>query len=78
MNYIATFYTQAAALLSNRALKQAGIASKAGPVPRELSSSCGTCVRYEADEPMCGLLDADLESVYEIDGSGFRLLLHRD
>lgn len=78
MNYIATFYTQAAALLSNRALKRAGITSKAGPVPRELSSSCGTCVHYTADEPMTDLLDADLESVYAVSDTGYRLLLHRE
>lgn len=78
MNYLATFYTQAAALLSNRALKNAGIESKAGPVPRELSSSCGTCVRYIADAPMKELLDRDVESVYEIRESGYLLLLHND
>jgi hypothetical protein len=78
MNYIATFYTQAAALLSNRTLKQAGFVSKAGPVPRELSSSCGTCVHYTADTPMAELLDADLESVYAVSETGYRLLLHHE
>ena len=78
MNCIATFYTQAAALLSNRALKQAGVASKAGPVPRELSSSCGTCVHYTADTPMLDRLDADVESVYEKTDGGYRLIFHRD
>ena len=78
MKYIATFYTQAAALLSNRSLKQAGIPSKAGPVPRELSSSCGTCVHYTADTPMPDLLDRDLESVYEVTDTGYRLLLHHE
>ena len=78
MRFIATFYTQAAALLSNRALKNAGIESKAGPVPRELSSSCGTCVHYQSEEPMISFLDADVESVYEDTGNGYRVLLHRD
>ena len=78
MNYIATFYTKAAALLSNRALKRAGVASKAGPVPRELSSSCGTCVHYTADSSKMELLDADLESVYEKTETGYRLLSHHD
>ena len=78
MNYLATFYTQAAALLSNRALLKAGAVSKAGPVPRELSSSCGTCVHYKADTPMLEQLDADVESVYERTDAGYRLLLHRE
>ncbi|MBQ6077679.1 MAG: DUF3343 domain-containing protein [Clostridia bacterium] len=78
MNYIATFYTQAAALLTNRALKKHGVQSKAGPVPRELSSSCGTCVHYTADAPMLEVLDEDLESVYEKGPSGYKLLLHHE
>ena len=78
MNCIATFYTQAAALLSNRALLKAGVKSKAGPVPRELSSSCGTCVHYTADEPMTALLDTDVESVYEKTDQGYRLLYHHE
>ena len=78
MNYIATFYTQAAALLTNRALKKHGVQSKAGPVPRELSSSCGTCVHYIADAPMLDVLDEDLESVYEKEAYGYKLLLHHE
>ena len=78
MNYLATFYTQAAALLSNRALLKAGVMSKAGPVPRELSSSCGTCVHYTADAPMLELLDTDVESVYERTETGYRLLFHHE
>lgn len=78
MNYLATFYTQAAALLSQRALKQAGLVSKAGPVPRELSSSCGTCVRYIADDPNLVLLDHDLESLYEVTDGSYRQIIHRD
>lgn len=78
MRFIATFYTQAAALLTNRALKNAGVQSAAGPVPRELSSSCGTCVHYQSDQPMTELLDPDVESVYEDTGHAYRELFHRD
>lgn len=78
MRFIATFYTQAAALLTNRALKNAGVQSKAGPVPRELSSSCGTCVLYQSERPMQELLDPDVESVYEDTGNGYRELFHKD
>ena len=34
------------------------------PVPRVLSSSCGTCVRYRADGPMRELLHRDTEALY--------------
>ena len=61
MNYIATFYTHAAALLTNRSLKKAGVVSVLGPVPRALSSSCGTCILYTSDDPH--LKDGDLTSL---------------
>ena len=35
------------------------------PVPRKLSSSCGTCVRYLAEEPELQAMDEDVEAVYE-------------
>lgn len=44
------------------------------PVPRKLSSSCGTCVRYEADDSRSELLDTDAEAVYEDTGGEYILL----
>lgn len=78
MIYIATFYTHAAALLSHRALKNAGIEAKMAPVPRTLSSSCGTCVKYRSEDPNTELLDADVEAVYEASDDGYRQLLYHD
>ena len=63
--YIATFHTHLAALRSSRSLTAAGIAAQMTPVPRKLSSSCGTCVRYTADSPMLSCMDTDYEAVYE-------------
>ena len=45
------------------------------PVPRDLSSSCGTCVRYDSATPALELLDADAEAVYE-DAEGKYTLIH--
>lgn len=78
MNYIATFYTHAAALMSDRALRKIAIPSKLAPVPRVLSSSCGTCVMYSASDPNLSELDADVEAVYEADGTGYRELLRNE
>ncbi len=78
MNYIATFYTHAAALLTDRALKKASVSSKLGPVPRKLSSSCGTCVRYSADTSMLSCMDQDVETVYLILPDGYQVLMHRE
>lgn len=62
--YIATFHTHLAALMTSRALGSAGVRAQMAPVPRVLSSSCGTCVRYEADTPMLHAMDEDVERVY--------------
>lgn len=74
MNYVATFYTHASALMTNRTLRKEGIDSKLGPVPRVLSSSCGTCVMYHADDPQLVKMDRDVEAVYEAADTGYVLL----
>ena len=66
--YIATFHTHLAALRTHRALSGAGFSAKMSPVPRTLSSSCGTCVRYEASDPCEDLLSQDFEQVVEVIG----------
>ena len=48
------------------------------PVPRKLSSSCGTCVRYHADSPHTEAMDEDVEAVYEVCGGEYRLLMEKE
>jgi len=73
--YIATFHTHLAALRSCNALKKAGAASaRLAPVPRRLSSSCGTCALYEGDDPLLACMDADVEAVYRRENETFTLL----
>lgn len=62
--YIATFHTHLAALMTSRTLAREGISAQMAPVPRRLSSSCGTCVRYKAETPLLEAMDEDVESVY--------------
>ena len=45
------------------------------PVPRKLSSSCGTCVQYLAEEPCLSAMDEDVEAVYEKTGKDTYTLL---
>ncbi len=71
MTYVATFYTHAAAMLTHRTMTKNGIAARMMPVPRELSSSCGTCVRYEAPDPCYAMLDRDVEQVAEAAETGY-------
>ncbi len=63
--YLATFHTHLSALLSCQALGEAGYQARMMPVPRSLSSSCGTCVRYSAPEDCRALLDRDAEALYQ-------------
>ena len=78
MNYVATFYTHAAALMTNRTFVRMGIQSRLGPVPRALSSSCGTCVMYTSDDPHLNEMDRDVEGVYAITDGGYTELLKNE
>ena len=43
------------------------------PVPRSLSSSCGTCVRFECDDlSVFGSYPAELDKIAVQEGSGYR------
>lgn len=73
--FIATFHTHLAALRSCNALKKAGIGdARLAPVPRKLSSSCGTCAMYQGEDPVLSCMDADVEAVYRREGEGYTLL----
>ena len=63
--YIATFHTHLSALMTSRSLTDLGIQARMMPVPRKLSSSCGTCVFYLADDANLSAMDEDVEAVYE-------------
>jgi len=73
--YIATFHTHLAALLTSRALTSRGVRAQMMPVPRKLSSSCGTCVRYLAEDAHLTAMDEDVEAVYEKIGREEYILL---
>lgn len=62
--YLATFHTHLAALKTHRTLTAAGCKARMAPVPRKISSSCGTCVFYTAGDPCFASLDRDTEAVY--------------
>ena len=66
--YIATFHTHLAALLTSQTLTSRGVQARMMPVPRKLSSSCGTCVRYLATDAHLDAMDEDMEAVYEKSG----------
>lgn len=73
-DYVATFHTHLAALRTCRTLTAAGVTARMAPVPRKLSSSCGTCVRYQASDPCVNAMDGDTEGVYQVCGEEYTLV----
>lgn len=73
-DYIALFHTHYAALKTQRALSNAGLAARLAPVPRHLSASCGTCVKYRADSPCLERMDQDTECVVRMRDGGAEML----
>ena len=77
--YIATFHTHFAALQTKKNLSAAGVKGRLAPVPRSLSASCGTCVKYTAEDPLLDRMDVDTEMVALVLSEGVyeTLLDHR-
>lgn len=67
MQYVATFHTHLSALLTCRALTGLGVSCKMAPVPRKISSSCGTCVFYTAENPQEQAMDQDVEGIFVVE-----------
>ncbi|MCR5732282.1 MAG: DUF3343 domain-containing protein [Sphaerochaetaceae bacterium] len=61
--YTATFHSHFGAVKFNHNLKRMGITCALRPVPRALSSSCGTCAVFESEEWNVTNLD-DVEGIY--------------
>lgn len=71
----ATFVSHFGAMRFYRQCASAGWDARLMPVPRALSSSCGTCVRYEAPAgelfPPGGVHLDELELVAREEGGGY-------
>ena len=77
MIFIATFYSHFGAVRFKKICESAGMKARMMPVPRDLSSSCGTCVRYEGDTPCPGENYPDeMEQVVQKEENGY-LVLYR-
>ena len=66
--YYATFFSHFGAVRFFRKLRETSFSAVIMPVPRELSSSCGTCVKFQStncDE----VLSEDIEHIFlDVDG----------
>lgn len=73
---IATFYSHFGAIRFKRSCDRDGIPAKVMPVPRNLSSSCGTCVQFDGSLPQ--EIPQEVEQIAACEGNGYRLLYRAD
>ena len=69
MTCIATFFSHFGAIRFKRQCDAQGFPASLMPVPRSLSSSCGTCVRYEGSVP--GAVSDEVEQIVEETACGY-------
>lgn len=68
--YIITFYSHFGATRLKKELRKAGTEVQLKPVPRFLSSSCGTCAVLEAGEPVFPSNMNEVEQIVKLTGTG--------
>ena len=75
--YIATFFSHFGALRFQKLCSQLGWPAHLAPVPRSLSSSCGTCVLFQTAElaknDLGQLITPELEQLV-LDDNGYSFL----
>lgn len=69
---IATFYSHFGAVRFKRFCAGKDWPARVMPVPRDLSSSCGTCVRYEGDCPKQP--PEEVEQIVQVTEQGYHCL----
>jgi len=74
MIYIATFFSHFGAMHCKKLCDGEGIPAKLMPVPRKLSSSCGTCVRIEAPDAEQIPRTEETEQIALEEEEGYRIL----
>lgn len=74
MIYIATFFSHYGAMRCKKICDETGIPARMMPVPRMLSSSCGTCVRMEAEDSSALPRTEESEQIALEQQDGYRIL----
>jgi len=69
-----TFYSHFDAIRLRRRLEGLGVTAALMPVPRDLSSSCGTCLRFETEEALPASLWEGTERVVRALPKGYETL----
>ena len=76
-DYIATFFSHFGAMAFKKKCEKEGYPAVIMPVPRNLSSSCGTCVRFEAEGEFPER-NEEVEQIVRIEDSGYVRIYHAD
>ena len=76
MKYIATFYSHFGAIRFKREAPEGVTNIELRPVPRNLSSSCGTSASFEADESFTFMEDPteEIEQIMAVTVEGYRTI----
>ena len=75
MIYIATFFSHFGAIRFKKLCGEHNIEARVMPVPRNLSSSCGTCVRYVSDERFPSTpYPEEMEQIVEADTDSYKVI----
>lgn len=75
MIYIGTFYSHFGAIRFSKSCSNMGMQAKMMPVPRDLSSSCGTCVRFETEDISCiKEYPQEMEQLVLVSDSGYQVI----
>lgn len=76
MKYIATFYSHFGAIRFKREAPEGVTNIELRPVPRNLSSSCGTSASFEADESFTFMEDPteEIEQIVAVTVEGYRTI----
>lgn len=77
MTYIATFYSHYGAIQFRKNCEKMKLDAVVMPVPRDLSSSCGTCVRFETEDNFPEK-NEEVEQIVRIEDSGYVCIYHAD
>lgn len=72
--YVAIFFSHYEATVFARALTKRGLAAKTLPVPRQVSSSCGTGVQFETAEDPASLATDGVDKMFRRDEGDYTLV----
>ena len=77
ITYIATFYSNYGAIQFRRDCEGMNLKAEVMPVPRDLSSSCGTCVRFHAESTFPETTE-EVEQIVRVEPQGYVGIYHAD